>query len=64
MVKELQQIKRMEAKVEVVKDVTADVFLTPADEKPVLIETEPPEPKAVKRKKHKAFQRQRRQMAR
>ncbi|XP_074546759.1 ribosome biogenesis protein BRX1 homolog [Halichoeres trimaculatus] len=59
MVKELQKIKRTEAKEEVDKDVTADVFLTPAEEKPVHIETEAPEPKVVKKNKHKAFKRQR-----
>uniref|UniRef100_A0A667Z1F3 Ribosome biogenesis protein BRX1 homolog n=2 Tax=Myripristis murdjan TaxID=586833 RepID=A0A667Z1F3_9TELE len=63
-VKELQSIKKSEAKDDVVRDVTADVFRTPAEEKPVHIETEPPEPKAVKKNKHKAFKRQRMQMAR
>lgn len=64
MVKELQKMKRTEANVAVDKDVTADVFLTPAEEKPVHIQTEPPEPKVVKKNKHKAFKRQRMQMAR
>lgn len=64
MVKEMQKIKRTGAKEDVAKDVTADVFLTPADEKPVHIETEAPEPKVVKKKKHKAFKRQRMQRAR
>ncbi|XP_034564928.1 ribosome biogenesis protein BRX1 homolog [Notolabrus celidotus] len=64
MVKELQKMKRTEAKEEVTRDVTADVFSTPADEKPVQIETEAPEPKMVKKNKHKAFKRQRMQMTR
>lgn len=64
MVKEMQKIKRTEAKEDLAKDVTADVFLTPAEEKPVHIETEAPEPKVVKKKKHKAFKRQRMQRAR
>lgn len=64
MVKELLKVKRTEAKEDVSRDVTADVFLTPADEKPVQIETEPPEPKVLKKNKHKAFKRQRMQMAR
>lgn len=63
MVKELQKMKRTEAKEDVTQDVTADVFVTPADEKPVQIETEAPEPKAVKKKKQKMFKRQRMQMA-
>lgn len=54
-------MKRTEAKEDVAKDVTADVFITLADKKPVHIETEPPEPKAVKKNKHKAFKRQRMQ---
>ncbi|XP_029300002.1 ribosome biogenesis protein BRX1 homolog [Cottoperca gobio] len=58
MVKELQKMKRTEAKEEVAKDVTDDVFLTPADEMPVQIQIEAPEPKEVK-KKHKPFKRQR-----
>ncbi|KAM3874604.1 ribosome biogenesis protein BRX1 homolog [Diretmus argenteus] len=64
MVRELQKIKRTEAKEEVGKDITADVFVTPADEKPVQIETEPPERKVVKKNKHKAFKRQRMQRGR
>lgn len=63
MVKEMQKMKRTEAKEDVTRDVTADVFVTPADDKPVQIETEAPEPKAVKKKKQKAFKRQRMQMA-
>lgn len=59
MVKEMQKTKRTEAKQDLEKDVTADVFFTPAEEKPVHIETEAPEPKVAKRNKHKAFKRQR-----
>lgn len=60
MLKEMQKVKRTEAKEDLTRDVTADVFMTPAEEKPVHIETEPPEPKMVKKKnKHKAFKRQR-----
>ncbi|CAG5867564.1 unnamed protein product [Menidia menidia] len=64
MVKELQKVKRTEAKENLNKDVTADVFVTPAEEKPVHIQTEAPEPKPVKKNKHKAFKRQRMQRAR
>ncbi|XP_023275374.1 ribosome biogenesis protein BRX1 homolog [Seriola lalandi dorsalis] len=63
MVKEMQKMKRTDTKVDSVRDVTADVFLTPAEEKPVHIETEAPEPK-VSKKKQKPFKRQRMQMAR
>uniref|UniRef100_A0AAQ5ZDN0 Ribosome biogenesis protein BRX1 homolog n=1 Tax=Amphiprion ocellaris TaxID=80972 RepID=A0AAQ5ZDN0_AMPOC len=63
MVKEMHKLKKAEVKEDLVKDVTADVFLTPAEEKPVHIQTEAPEPKVVK-KKQKAFKRQRMQMAR
>ncbi|KAM7368886.1 hypothetical protein PAMP_013190 [Pampus punctatissimus] len=59
MVKEMQKLKRTEAKEDLDRDVTADVFLTPAEENPVHIETEPPQPKMVKKNKHKAFKRQR-----
>ncbi|XP_046901743.1 ribosome biogenesis protein BRX1 homolog [Hypomesus transpacificus] len=59
MVKELQKLKRTEAKEDVTKDVTADVFLTPAEEKPVQIQLEAPTVKVVKKNKHKKFQRQR-----
>ncbi|KAF1377633.1 hypothetical protein PFLUV_G00202790 [Perca fluviatilis] len=59
MVKEMQKTKRTEAKQEVAKDVTADVFLTPAEEKAVHIQTEAPAPKVTKKNKHKAFKRQR-----
>lgn len=58
-VKDLHKMKRTEAKEDLVTDITADVFATPAEEKPVLIETEAPEPKIAKKKKYKAFKRQR-----
>ncbi|KAM4528311.1 ribosome biogenesis protein BRX1 homolog [Odontesthes bonariensis] len=64
MVKELQKMKRADAKENLDKDVTADVFVTPAEEKPVHIQTEAPEPKVMKKNKHKAFKRQRMQRAR
>ncbi|XP_017263425.1 ribosome biogenesis protein BRX1 homolog [Kryptolebias marmoratus] len=65
MVKEIKKVKRTEVKENVDNDVTADVFLTPAEEKPVHIQTEAPELKVVKKKnKHKAFKRQRMQRAR
>uniref|UniRef100_A0A3Q1GIE6 Ribosome biogenesis protein BRX1 homolog n=1 Tax=Acanthochromis polyacanthus TaxID=80966 RepID=A0A3Q1GIE6_9TELE len=64
MVKEMHKLKKAEVKEDLVKDVTADVFLTPAEEKPIHIQTEAPEPKVVKKKKQKAFKRQRMQMAR
>ena len=51
MVKELQKLKRTEAKEDVTKDVTADVFLTPAEEKPVQIQLEAPTAKVVKKNK-------------
>ncbi|XP_047425211.1 ribosome biogenesis protein BRX1 homolog isoform X2 [Mugil cephalus] len=62
MVKEMHKMKRTETKEDLNKDVTADVFLTPAEEKPVHIETEAPAPKATKKKK--AFKRQRMKMGR
>ncbi|XP_037548477.1 ribosome biogenesis protein BRX1 homolog [Nematolebias whitei] len=64
LVKDLKKIKKAEVKVNVDADVTADVFLTPAEEKPVHIQTEAPEPKVMKKNKRKAFKRQRMQMAR
>ncbi|XP_004549694.2 ribosome biogenesis protein BRX1 homolog [Maylandia zebra] len=63
MVKEMQKGKKTSAKEDLESDVTADVFLTPAEEKPADIQTEAPETKVVK-KKQKAFKRQRMQMAR
>ncbi|XP_030598637.1 ribosome biogenesis protein BRX1 homolog [Archocentrus centrarchus] len=64
MVKEMQKMKKTSVKEDLDKDVTADVFLTPAEEKPVDIQTEAPEPKVAKKKKQKPFKRQRLQMAR
>lgn len=63
MVKEMQKGKKTSAKEDLESDVTADVFLTPAEEKPADIQTIAPETKVVK-KKQKAFKRQRMQMAR
>uniref|UniRef100_A0A8C7YQ58 Ribosome biogenesis protein BRX1 homolog n=1 Tax=Oryzias sinensis TaxID=183150 RepID=A0A8C7YQ58_9TELE len=62
--KEMQKVKRSAAKEDLEKDVTADVFVTPADKKPVEIQTEPPEPKAEKKHKFKPSKRQRQQMGR
>ncbi|XP_029434874.1 ribosome biogenesis protein BRX1 homolog [Rhinatrema bivittatum] len=56
--KELQ--KKKEEKTVVAVDPTDDVFETPAEKKPVHIETLPPEPKRSVRKKGKEFKRQRR----
>uniref|UniRef100_A0A8C2XHI4 Ribosome biogenesis protein BRX1 homolog n=1 Tax=Cyclopterus lumpus TaxID=8103 RepID=A0A8C2XHI4_CYCLU len=53
MVKEMQKMKRAEAKEDVTTDVTADVFITPADETHVHIQTDAPLPKEVKKNKHK-----------
>ncbi|XP_014844064.1 PREDICTED: ribosome biogenesis protein BRX1 homolog [Poecilia mexicana] len=64
MVKEIQKIKRQDAKEEINDDVTADVFVTPDERKPVHIQTEPPAPKVVKKNKHKAFKRERMQRGR
>uniref|UniRef100_A0A8C7MS82 Ribosome biogenesis protein BRX1 homolog n=1 Tax=Oncorhynchus kisutch TaxID=8019 RepID=A0A8C7MS82_ONCKI len=61
MVKELQKLKRTENKEAVTRDVTDDVFATPAEERPVHIELEAPAAKVVKKNKHKAFKRQRKQ---
>uniref|UniRef100_A0A673YLT8 Ribosome biogenesis protein BRX1 homolog n=1 Tax=Salmo trutta TaxID=8032 RepID=A0A673YLT8_SALTR len=61
MVKELQKLKRTENKEVVTRDVTDDVFATPAEERPVHIELEAPAAKVVKKNKHKAFKRQRMQ---
>ncbi|TNM92343.1 hypothetical protein fugu_019355 [Takifugu bimaculatus] len=57
MVKDVLKMKRTEAKEDLVTDITADVFMTPAEEKPVHIETEAPEPKMPNKKKYKAFKR-------
>lgn len=64
MIKEMVKMTKADPKQDLTNDVTADVFLTPAEEKPVHIEREAPEPKVVKKNKHKAFKRQRMQKAR
>ncbi|XP_018606644.1 ribosome biogenesis protein BRX1 homolog [Scleropages formosus] len=51
MVRELQRMKKKEEKPPVSKDVTEEVFATPAEEKPEMIELEPPLRKEVKKKK-------------
>ncbi|MCI4386985.1 hypothetical protein PGIGA_G00069030 [Pangasianodon gigas] len=51
MVKQIQLEKRKETKEVVTKDVTDDVFVTPAEEKPVKVELEAPEPGPSKKKK-------------
>lgn len=60
MVKEMLKTKRAEAKVEVVKDVTADVFQTPAQEKAVHIQMEAPTARVLKKNKLKALKQERR----
>lgn len=62
LVKELKKVKKTEAKENQDDDVTADVFLTPAEEKPVHIQTEAP--KQAKKNRNKPFKRQRMQRAR
>ncbi|XP_013864774.1 ribosome biogenesis protein BRX1 homolog [Austrofundulus limnaeus] len=64
LVKDLKKVKKTEVHENKDDDVTADVFLTPAEEKPVHIQTEAPEPKLVKKKRSKPFKRQRMQRAR
>ncbi|KAK3555683.1 hypothetical protein QTP86_028642 [Hemibagrus guttatus] len=51
MVKQIYLEKRSETKEAVTKDVTDDVFVTPAEEKPLKVELEAPEPKPSKKKK-------------
>ncbi|KAG9488397.1 hypothetical protein GDO78_007941 [Eleutherodactylus coqui] len=58
-VKTLHKMKKMEGTVIVPHDPTADVFATPAPEKPVVIETEPPLVKPSVKRKDKKFKRQR-----
>ncbi|KAM4707449.1 ribosome biogenesis protein BRX1 homolog [Discoglossus pictus] len=57
--KELQKIKKTEEKVILKADPTEEVFKTPADEKPQIVETEPPAPKPKIKRKDKRFKRQR-----
>lgn len=60
MLKELQKMKRSENKDVATKDVTADVFDTPTEEKPVHIQTEKPQPgQDRKTRKPKPFKRRR-----
>ncbi|KAJ8338976.1 hypothetical protein SKAU_G00357620 [Synaphobranchus kaupii] len=59
MVKELQKMKRLEEKEVVTQDVTDDVFATPSEEKPIVIQHEAPPLKKVKKKKNREFKRQR-----
>ncbi|MCJ8741221.1 hypothetical protein PDJAM_G00068190 [Pangasius djambal] len=51
MVKQIRLEKRKETKEVVTRDVTDDVFVTPAEEKPVKVELEAPEPGPSKKKK-------------
>ncbi|CAL8279121.1 unnamed protein product [Merluccius merluccius] len=64
MLKDLQKLKRAENKEMPSTDVTEDVFATPAEEKPVHIQTEAPEPgQDRKTRKPKPFKRRRMQMS-
>lgn len=51
MVKQIHLQKKNEPKEVMTKDVTDDVFVTPAEEKPVKVELEAPEPGPSKKKK-------------
>ncbi|XP_057674116.1 ribosome biogenesis protein BRX1 homolog [Corythoichthys intestinalis] len=62
MVKEALRAKKAELKPEIISDVTDKVFDTPAPEKTVKIQTEPPEPQEKKKRKKKPFQRNRKKM--
>ncbi|XP_060790947.1 ribosome biogenesis protein BRX1 homolog [Neoarius graeffei] len=53
MVKQILLEKRNEPKEVMTNDVTDDVFITPAEEKPVTVELEAPEPQLNKKKKKK-----------
>lgn len=57
--KELQKLKRKEEKELIPADPTESVFEIPAEEKPVNIELERPEPKVNLKKKNKVHQRER-----
>ncbi|XP_060928567.1 ribosome biogenesis protein BRX1 homolog [Limanda limanda] len=63
MVKEMQKMKRTEAKQDLNTDVTDEVFFTPAEDKPVRIETEAPEGKVSTKNKRKALKRAKKRMA-
>ncbi|OCU02612.1 ribosome biogenesis protein BRX1 homolog [Xenopus laevis] len=58
-VKEVQKMKKEEDRPVIPVDPTEAVFYTPAEEKPQLIETEPPAPKPKAKRKDKQFKRQR-----
>ncbi|XP_040276924.1 ribosome biogenesis protein BRX1 homolog [Bufo bufo] len=58
-VKTLHKMKKSEGAQVVPKDPTEDVFATPAADKPVVIETEPPLQKPRVKRKDKKFKRQR-----
>ena len=62
MVKEMQKMKRTEAKEDLNQDVTEDVFVTPAEDKPVHIETEAPKGQVSNKNKRKALKRQKLRM--
>ncbi|XP_053557172.1 ribosome biogenesis protein BRX1 homolog [Bombina bombina] len=57
--KELQKIKKTEEKEILPRDPTSEVFQTPAEEKPQIIEMEPPPQKPSVKKKGKMFKRHR-----
>lgn len=60
MLKDLQKMKRLENKDMATGDVTEDVFATPAEEKPMEIQMEAPEPdQDRKTRKPKPFKRRR-----
>nr|XP_057910753.1 ribosome biogenesis protein BRX1 homolog [Doryrhamphus excisus] len=61
MVKEMHKMSKTQAKPDLITDVTENVFDTPAEDKPLHIETEPPEPEEVKKKNNKLFKRKRMQ---
>lgn len=55
MVKQIRLEKRSETKEVQTKDVTDDVFVTPAEEKLVTVELEAPAPQPSKKKKKKTL---------
>ncbi|KAM9330038.1 ribosome biogenesis protein BRX1 homolog [Gastrophryne carolinensis] len=58
-VKELQKVKKLDTTELLPRDPTEDIFDTPAEEKPEVIETAPPAPKPKNKRKDKQFKRQR-----
>ncbi|KAG9266364.1 ribosome biogenesis protein BRX1 homolog [Astyanax mexicanus] len=56
MVKEIRLEKRREVKEVLTEDVTDDVFVTPAEEKPEMVENEPPVQNINKKKKQKLME--------